>query len=134
AEAIGAQDPALDAELLILADQAYRSLGLRRHTGQPRCAGRPTGLRPERRGGGCTWPWLLILWWGSIFRVAGRLFEIPPHCSALVLNQPTLIREVQNRSAVAAQLPIFGRRATRLAEPVAHLIFSFLRHDTPEAA
>ncbi|MFC7217781.1 histidine--tRNA ligase [Streptomyces polyrhachis] len=30
AEAIGAQDPALDAELVILADQAYRSLGLRR--------------------------------------------------------------------------------------------------------
>ncbi|MET8825405.1 histidine--tRNA ligase [Streptomyces sp. NPDC004610] len=29
AEAIGAEDPALDAELLILADQAYRSLGLR---------------------------------------------------------------------------------------------------------
>ncbi|GGV67263.1 histidine--tRNA ligase [Streptomyces massasporeus] len=28
AEAIGAEDPALDAELLILADQAYRSLGL----------------------------------------------------------------------------------------------------------
>ncbi|MGW7469681.1 histidine--tRNA ligase [Streptomyces xantholiticus] len=29
AEAIGAEDPALDAELIILADQAYRSLGLR---------------------------------------------------------------------------------------------------------
>ncbi|URM92044.1 histidine--tRNA ligase [Streptomyces sp. MRC013] len=29
AEAIGAEDPALDAELVILADQAYRSLGLR---------------------------------------------------------------------------------------------------------
>lgn len=29
AEAIGTEDPALDAELLILADQAYRSLGLR---------------------------------------------------------------------------------------------------------
>ncbi|MET9592197.1 histidine--tRNA ligase [Streptomyces sp. NPDC006516] len=28
AEAIGAEDPALDAELIILADQAYRSLGL----------------------------------------------------------------------------------------------------------
>ncbi|MGW6245125.1 histidine--tRNA ligase [Streptomyces roseolus] len=31
AEAIGAEDPALDAELIILADQAYRSLGLRRY-------------------------------------------------------------------------------------------------------
>lgn len=30
AEAIGAEDPALDAELIILADQAYRSLGLSR--------------------------------------------------------------------------------------------------------
>ncbi|WP_240140028.1 histidine--tRNA ligase [Streptomyces sp. MUM 178J] len=30
AEAIGAEDPVLDAELIILADQAYRSLGLRR--------------------------------------------------------------------------------------------------------
>ncbi|MEU6062472.1 histidine--tRNA ligase [Streptomyces sp. NPDC047097] len=30
AEAIGTEDPALDAELIILADQAYRSLGLRR--------------------------------------------------------------------------------------------------------
>ncbi|MFD5103051.1 histidine--tRNA ligase [Streptomyces albidochromogenes] len=30
AEAIGAEDPALDAELIILADQAYRSLGLAR--------------------------------------------------------------------------------------------------------
>ncbi|MFD6418720.1 histidine--tRNA ligase [Streptomyces sp. NPDC060194] len=30
AEAIGAEDPALDAELIILADQAYRSLGLTR--------------------------------------------------------------------------------------------------------
>ncbi|RDG38707.1 histidine--tRNA ligase [Streptomyces corynorhini] len=30
AEAIGMEDPALDAELIILADQAYRSLGLRR--------------------------------------------------------------------------------------------------------
>ncbi|MGW6745985.1 histidine--tRNA ligase [Streptomyces sp. NPDC055025] len=29
AEAIGTEDPALDAELIILADQAYRSLGLR---------------------------------------------------------------------------------------------------------
>ncbi|MFF1835808.1 histidine--tRNA ligase [Streptomyces sp. NPDC058231] len=29
AEAIGAEDPVLDAELIILADQAYRSLGLR---------------------------------------------------------------------------------------------------------
>jgi histidyl-tRNA synthetase len=29
AEAIGAEDPALDAELIILADQAYRTLGLR---------------------------------------------------------------------------------------------------------
>ncbi|MFI0983228.1 histidine--tRNA ligase [Streptomyces sp. NPDC021093] len=29
AEAIGAEDPALDAEMIILADQAYRSLGLR---------------------------------------------------------------------------------------------------------
>ncbi|MFH8491479.1 histidine--tRNA ligase [Streptomyces longisporoflavus] len=29
AEAIGAEDPALDAELIILADQAYRALGLR---------------------------------------------------------------------------------------------------------
>ncbi|WP_345282211.1 histidine--tRNA ligase [Streptomyces gulbargensis] len=29
AEAIGAEDPALDAELIILADEAYRSLGLR---------------------------------------------------------------------------------------------------------
>lgn len=29
AEAIGAEDPALDAELIVLADQAYRSLGLR---------------------------------------------------------------------------------------------------------
>ncbi|MFJ3902541.1 histidine--tRNA ligase [Streptomyces sp. NPDC090025] len=29
AEAIGAEDPALDAELIILADQAYRSLGLK---------------------------------------------------------------------------------------------------------
>ncbi|WP_406380094.1 histidine--tRNA ligase [Streptomyces sp. NBC_01618] len=29
AEAIGAEDPALDAELIILADQAYRKLGLR---------------------------------------------------------------------------------------------------------
>lgn len=29
AEAIGAEDPALDAELMILADQSYRSLGLR---------------------------------------------------------------------------------------------------------
>ncbi|MFF3324171.1 histidine--tRNA ligase [Streptomyces sp. NPDC002889] len=29
AEAIGVEDPALDAELIILADQAYRSLGLR---------------------------------------------------------------------------------------------------------
>ncbi|MFD9457692.1 histidine--tRNA ligase [Streptomyces sp. NPDC059985] len=29
AEAIGAEDPALDAELIILADQAYRGLGLR---------------------------------------------------------------------------------------------------------
>lgn len=29
AEAIGAEDPTLDAELIILADQAYRSLGLR---------------------------------------------------------------------------------------------------------
>ncbi|MEU3428185.1 histidine--tRNA ligase [Streptomyces gardneri] len=29
AEAIGSEDPALDAELIILADQAYRSLGLR---------------------------------------------------------------------------------------------------------
>ncbi|MFE1026074.1 histidine--tRNA ligase [Streptomyces sp. NPDC058818] len=29
AEAIGAEDPALDAELIILADQSYRSLGLR---------------------------------------------------------------------------------------------------------
>jgi len=29
AEAIGAEDPALDAELIILADDAYRSLGLR---------------------------------------------------------------------------------------------------------
>jgi histidyl-tRNA synthetase len=29
AEAIGAEDPAVDAELIILADQAYRSLGLR---------------------------------------------------------------------------------------------------------
>ncbi len=29
AEAIGAEDPALDAELIILADQAYRELGLR---------------------------------------------------------------------------------------------------------
>jgi histidyl-tRNA synthetase len=29
AEAIGAEDPLLDAELIILADQAYRSLGLR---------------------------------------------------------------------------------------------------------
>jgi histidyl-tRNA synthetase len=29
AEAIGAEDPALDVELIILADQAYRSLGLR---------------------------------------------------------------------------------------------------------
>ncbi|MFH9229166.1 histidine--tRNA ligase [Streptomyces lydicus] len=29
AEAIGAKDPALDAELIILADQAYRTLGLR---------------------------------------------------------------------------------------------------------
>ena len=29
AEALGAEDPALDAELIILADQAYRSLGLR---------------------------------------------------------------------------------------------------------
>ncbi|MER5771804.1 histidine--tRNA ligase [Streptomyces sp. NPDC001985] len=29
AEAIGAEDPALDAELIILADRAYRSLGLR---------------------------------------------------------------------------------------------------------
>ncbi|MEU6441950.1 histidine--tRNA ligase [Streptomyces sp. NPDC047046] len=31
AEAIGAEDPLLDAELIILADQAYRSLGLTRH-------------------------------------------------------------------------------------------------------
>ncbi|MFI8514213.1 histidine--tRNA ligase [Streptomyces sp. NPDC085460] len=31
AEAIGAEDPALDAELIILADQAYRSLGLRQY-------------------------------------------------------------------------------------------------------
>lgn len=31
AEAIGAEDPLLDAELIILADQAYRSLGLRQH-------------------------------------------------------------------------------------------------------
>ncbi|OON82120.1 histidine--tRNA ligase [Streptomyces tsukubensis] len=31
AEAIGAEDPALDAELIILADQAYRSLGLTGH-------------------------------------------------------------------------------------------------------
>ncbi|MET9955598.1 histidine--tRNA ligase [Streptomyces sp. NPDC006339] len=31
AEAIGAEDPALDAELIILADQAYRSLGLRNY-------------------------------------------------------------------------------------------------------
>ncbi|WP_406216866.1 histidine--tRNA ligase [Streptomyces decoyicus] len=30
AEAIGTEDPALDAELIILADQAYRALGLRR--------------------------------------------------------------------------------------------------------
>ncbi|PRH76959.1 histidine--tRNA ligase [Streptomyces solincola] len=30
AEAIGMEDPALDAELIILADQAYRSLGLRK--------------------------------------------------------------------------------------------------------
>ncbi|MFJ9625183.1 histidine--tRNA ligase [Streptomyces sp. NPDC101181] len=30
AEAIGTEDPVLDAELIILADQAYRSLGLRR--------------------------------------------------------------------------------------------------------
>ncbi|MER8039690.1 histidine--tRNA ligase [Streptomyces hydrogenans] len=31
AEAIGAEDPALDAELIILADQAYRALGLRQY-------------------------------------------------------------------------------------------------------
>ncbi|MEU5403488.1 histidine--tRNA ligase [Streptomyces sp. NPDC005963] len=31
AEAIGVEDPALDAELIILADQAYRSLGLRNY-------------------------------------------------------------------------------------------------------
>ncbi|GAA3397691.1 histidine--tRNA ligase [Streptomyces roseoviridis] len=31
AEAIGAEDPALDAELIILADQAYRALGLRNY-------------------------------------------------------------------------------------------------------
>ncbi|WP_030693071.1 histidine--tRNA ligase [Streptomyces globisporus] len=31
AEAIGAEDPALDAELIILADQAYRTLGLRNY-------------------------------------------------------------------------------------------------------
>lgn len=31
AEAVGAEDPLLDAELIILADQAYRALGLRRH-------------------------------------------------------------------------------------------------------
>ncbi|KDQ66102.1 MULTISPECIES: histidine--tRNA ligase [Streptomyces] len=30
AEAVGTEDPALDAELIILADQAYRALGLRR--------------------------------------------------------------------------------------------------------
>ncbi|MFE5794100.1 histidine--tRNA ligase [Streptomyces sp. NPDC056503] len=31
AEAIGSEDPALDAELIILADQAYRALGLRQY-------------------------------------------------------------------------------------------------------
>ena len=61
AEAIGAEDPALDAELIILADQAYRSLGLRNFRillnspGRPgvpsRLPGRPPGL-PARAGPG----------------------------------------------------------------------------------
>ena len=61
AEAIGAEDPALDAELIILADQAYRSLGLRdfrillnspgRQGVPPRLPGRAPGLPARPRPG-----------------------------------------------------------------------------------
>ena len=51
AEAIGAEDPALDAELIILADEAYRSLGLRELPAAAELAGRqgvPPGLPRAR--------------------------------------------------------------------------------------
>ncbi len=72
-------------------------------------------------------------WVDSDFWTRGTPFEVSPHCGTLVFDQPTLIRKIQNRSAVVAQFPVFGRRTARLTEPVALLTFSPLRHNSPKS-
>jgi hypothetical protein len=65
----------------------------------------------------------------SVFWEVRTALEVASHAGALVLNQPALVREVQNRAAVAAQLSVLSRRTACFAEPVALLIL--LRHDSP---
>lgn len=61
----------------------------------------------------------------------GPALEIASHSRTLVFDQTCLVRKVQKGAAVPAQPPVFGRRATRFAEPVAHLVLSLLCHGAP---
>lgn len=60
----------------------------------------------------------------------GASFEVTAHCCTLVLDQTSIVGEVQDGTTVAAQFPVLGRRATRLAEPITLAVPSGLRHDS----
>ena len=99
AEAIGAEDPALDAELIILADQAYRSLGLRNFRillNSPGRQGVPPGL-PGRAPG-------LPARASTSTRTPARRVEINP-LRVLDDKRESVQKQLGGRAA-AARLPV----------------------------
>lgn len=70
----------------------------------------------------------------SGLRARSTPFEVPPHRGTLVLDQSTLVGEIQDRSAAIAQPPVFGRHTARLTESVAPLVFDPLHHNSPSHA